>query len=515
MKKTILALGLVYALIGCKRDTAEEMNEQVLGNALTERVERVTLPESPLSKQDVDQVLKSFLEREHDFHWHWAKPEVIWSATHYGDSTVAIGYTINGVKSIDEVSHTINLKEGKWKATHDALIDLIVKVASESAGRPIEWKEIMIEDDEFLPILTIKMVDRNVIERLMNLENVRYIEPLDFRLVEQEEIDSRSSSGCSPSTYAMNSADYTWTTPNCYIPWNFNNMNIPSAWNSVQGQGITVGVIDAGISSSQALLNSSFNNGDSNVGRVRSLAYSLGTSAYTTCSHGTAMSGLAVGPRNNVGATTGVAYKSNLNFVRACNDVVLDASAERTAVKNALVYLGNTADVRVISMSIGTPFGSSVLLDGVNYAHNKGKMVMAAAGTSFSWTAWWGVIYPAAYSNCVAVTGVNESSQTCSDCHDGGEVDFTVIMERNSNDSRNSVSLPQSGSTLTYIGGSSAATATAAGIASLVWSVDPSMTRSQVLNLLTITSQNYPNQNGSKGWGNLNAAAAVNAAVNL
>ncbi|MBK8416854.1 MAG: hypothetical protein IPL22_21500 [Bacteroidetes bacterium] len=39
-----------------------------------------------------------------------------------------------------------------------------------------------------------------------------------------------------------------------------------------------------------------------------------------------------------------------------------------------------------------------------NYAYGLGKFILAAAGTSFSWTSWWGVIYPAAYSSCVAVT---------------------------------------------------------------------------------------------------------------
>ncbi|MFZ9942737.1 MAG: S8 family serine peptidase, partial [Bacteroidia bacterium] len=64
-----------------------------------------------------------------------------------------------------------------------------------------------------------------------------------------------------------------------------------------------------------------------------------------------------------------------------------------------------------------------------------------------------------------------------------------------------------------YIGGSSCATATAAGIAALVWSAKPRMSRAQVLNCLTSTSQNYPNRNSSKGYGNLNAHAAVNFAI--
>ena len=166
-------------------------------------------------------------------------------------------------------------------------------------------------------------------------------------------------------------------------------------------------------------------------------------------------------------------------------------------------------------MSVGYPFASNVMKDGVTYAYNKGKMIFAAAGTSFSWTSWWGVVYPAAYSQCIAITGVKENGATCASCHDGSQVDFTIPMERNSSSSRNSISLPLSGAAPTYIGGSSAATATAAGIAALVWSVNTSLTRTQVYNCLKNTSQFYPSLNSTKGYGNLNAAAAVAMAGTL
>ncbi|MBK5284277.1 MAG: S8 family serine peptidase, partial [Bacteroidia bacterium] len=221
----------------------------------------------------------------------------------------------------------------------------------------------------------------------------------------------------------------------------------------------------------------------------------------------------AVGPRNNQNATSGIAYKSSLHFIRGCDDVVLDESAELTGVKNALVAMGKIKQIKLISMSVGTPFYSSALYDGVVFAYNKGKMLIAAAGTSFSFTTWWGVIYPASFSQCVAVTGVKENGSTCSVCHDGGEVDFTIPMERDANSERNSLSLQLSGTTASYIGGSSAATATAAGIASLVWSVKPSLTRSQVHTILRNTSQYYPSSSSSHGYGNLNAGAAVALAL--
>jgi subtilisin family serine protease len=163
-------------------------------------------------------------------------------------------------------------------------------------------------------------------------------------------------------------------------------------------------------------------------------------------------------------------------------------------------------------MSVGTPFYSSALLDGVTYAYAKGKLIFAAAGTSFALTSWWGVIYPAAFAQCIAVTGVKENGNTCTTCHTGSQVRFTIPMERNIDNDRHTLSLSYTGYSPSYIGGSSCATATCAGIAALVWSARPSLTRTQVFDCMRLTAQ-YPVPVTNKGFGNPNASAAVTMAL--
>lgn len=509
------ALAVLLAIAGCKREPVSP-DDGASGptDVLQDKTTVVDVPQGePLSRADLDRVVIGKLEEKNDFHWEWVDLRTLWSATLYNDHSVAIGYKPAELGDVSDILAQVNVRSGKWRAVHDALITLILDGLNSDGHARVELKDILVEDDPVLPILTVHLTDKTVLTRLYNLRNVRYIEPLDYR--PQAEEEQRSSSGCSPSTYALNAADYSTLAPNALLPWNYTLHNIPTAWNAAQGQGITIGLIDGGISSSQPLLGSNFNNGYSNVGRTITTAFTYGSSAYTSCSHGNSMSGLAAGPRNDQGATSGVAYKSNLAFVRGTSDVLLDESAERTGVKNALIQLGDNTNVRVISMSIGWILNSGVLEDGVNYAYGKGKMLMAAAGTSFSWTSWWGVVYPAALTKCVAVTGVKENGSTCETCHDGPQVDFTIIMERNNNSSRNSLSLPMSGVTPSYIGGSSAATSTAAGIAALVWSAKPTATREQILQCLVSTAQYYPTPNGNKGYGNINAQAAVNAAAAL
>ncbi len=509
-KLTLTFLALIAGFISCtKPDPDSECGHDPI---LKVKENPVPIPSgNALSKTNLDDLVVGLLESRNDFRWEWVDLKTLWSAVQYGDKSLAIGYKPANVGDISQNINKINVRSGDYKRVHDALIQLILEELKLATGQAVTLDEILVEDDPVLPILTFRLTDRNVITRLYNLENVRYLEPLDYWPDNVERV--ASNEGCSSSTTAPNAADYTTITPGARLPWNFNNHTIPGAWTSSQGFGITIGVIDAGMSTSQTLLSSGFNNGDSNVGRSVSTDYTLGTSAFNSCYHGTAMTGLATGPRNNTNATTGVAYKSSLHFIRACNDVILDASTEKTAVKNACILMGNRSDVRVISMSIGAPFASSVLKDGVDFANAQGKLIMAAAGTSLSWTSWWGVIYPAAYSSCVAVTGVKESGSKCGSCHDGSQVLYTITMERTASTSRNSLSLPMSGVTPTYIGGSSAATSTAAGIAALVWSVKPNMTRAQVITCLTNTAQFYPTRNSTKGYGNLNAQAAVNYAI--
>ncbi len=502
-------IATIIILISCNKINQPEPDQQQLP-LLVKKTTIVEVPEQPLlPKDELDEIVMNTLEIKKDFRWQWVDIKTLCSAAQYNEQIMAIGYKPSGFGDISSSLHKINLNSAIWKQTHDALIDLIVNGINKNLSVPISWKDILVEDDNKLPILTIKLSDPTVITELYNLENVRYIEPMGYWPGSKE----RSSSGCSSSTTSLNSADWTNITPGCRLPWNFNNTNIPAAWNIAQGEGITIGVIDAGISSSQSLLGSSFNNGESNVNRTITSDYTYGNSAFTSCTHGTSMSGLAVGPRNNTNASTGVAYKSNLHFIRACADVVLDESAEQTGLKNALVKMGDRSNVRIVSMSVGSPFYSSAIYDGVVYAYNKGKMLVAAAGTSYSWLSWWGVVYPAAHSQCIAVTGVKENSSTCASCHDGSEVDFTVIMERSTNSNRNSLSLPSSGSTPKYIGGSSCATAMFSGVAALIWSAKPSLTREQIYTAIRNTSQYYPSVNSSRGYGNINAGAAINLAI--
>lgn len=164
-------------------------------------------------------------------------------------------------------------------------------------------------------------------------------------------------------------------------------------------------------------------------------------------------------------------------------------------------------------MSIGTIFSSGTVSDGITYAYNKGKLIFAAAGTSFSWTgSFVGVIFPASLWRTTAVTGVKQNNPLtrCSNCHEGSQVEFVMRMQRNSSNSRVAVSLANYSNQPAYSGGSSCATASLSGIAALVFANNPGISRSGVLNKLKVNASNYPFKSSKHGWGVVDASAAIN-----
>ena len=222
------------------------------------------------------------------------------------------------------------------------------------------------------------------------------------------------------------------------------------------------------------------------------------------------MAAVATAPRNNDNLPMGVAYNANLISYRAVEDVVIDDYHEKRGISEALTALANRNDVKIISMSLGYPFSIGRVKDAIRYAYKKGKMILAAGGTSTAYTTWYGVIFPASMKETVAVTGVKENIyEKCDDCHTGSKIDFTIQMQRTNGTSNNIPILSYYDNNSDYEGGSSIATATTAGVAALVWSKNPGWTREQVLEKIKKSSDFYPIKHPKFGYGNINVLKAV------
>ncbi len=117
--------------------------------------------------------------------------------------------------------------------------------------------------------------------------------------------------------------------------------------------------------------------------------------------HGTHVSGIAAANTNNGIGMAGLAPKASILAVR-----VLDEGGSGTLddVAQGIRYAADQG-AQVINLSLGGLLGTQTLREAVDYAWNKGSVVIAAAGNESSAKP----SYPAYYSNAIAVAATDQS----------------------------------------------------------------------------------------------------------
>ena len=339
--------------------------------------------QEPLTARQINDKINSFNQNGKKFYWKEASTHMLWSAVLKGNNLVTIGFGKNANDFDRSQSNSASQMQTE-------IMNLIKRYETN------QTEDLLIYEDSFLNLIDVRITKQETLEALRRNRNVRYVEPADYRYFTYESIGNpsdnqiQSSSGCGYSSSTLSTADYTTVTPNARVPWAFYKHNIPAAWSLTSGSGVTIGVVDTGLSPQQSLMNGSFNTGQSSgrfVQKYGTYVDSIWPWSTTTdgvndlCSHGTSMASVATAPRNNAGLPVGVAYNANLVSYRASSDVVLNGYHEQRGVQNAFTALGNRTDVKIISMSMGHIFSVGRIEDGVRYANKKVKLIFCSVGT--------------------------------------------------------------------------------------------------------------------------------------
>ena len=465
-----------------------------------------------------DKLMNQLIETQKTLDWAEVDNHTKWSALLLSDSIAAIGYQPADFKNLRSKMHLIDVTDEQWTAARNKVVNRILNLSNEINNTNYKQGEILPYGfHETLPHFLVKIENLEVLDELSQMPEVRYMHPMSYTIIPTSE---RSGEGCGNNSAVINSADYTSISPDAIQPWHHFEHMIDDAWGkSDQGEGIWVAVMDTGVSEDNPKFNDEWDEGDSAGRSIEKQGFYQNDGWEDECGHGSAMCGLVAAPRGYGDTPAGVAYRANLVSYRVTNDVRINSTDEQNGLANALVHAGDDSKIKIISISLGDVFSSGVVEDGIIYAHNAGKLIFAAAGTSTSFTNWYGVIFPADMPETVAVTGAVENSdfEECDICHTGNEVDFTVYMERDTSGNKaptltndNSAG-PYNG----YVGGSSAGTAIMSGMAALVWGNNPSYNKDQIFNRLIQTSSNYPDRDDEFGWGAVDACAAVDTSFNL
>ncbi|MFQ3611666.1 MAG: S8 family serine peptidase [Fimbriimonadales bacterium] len=225
--------------------------------------------------------------------------------------------------------------------------------------------------------------------------------------------------------------------------------------------------------------------------------------------HGTHCAGIAGGHINNGVGIAGVAgwNPSNANaqqFVQLMPVKVLTAQGYGTFadVARGITWAVDNG-ARIISLSLGATVGNQQIADAVNYAWNRGCLVVAAAGNNGTPDPF----YPAYYERAIAVAASDMNDRLTEFSQYGSWVDIAAPGLWIDSTVPNGWYEVWSGTSM--------ATPHVAGVAALIWSQAPNLTNQQVRQLIETQTDPYLPFEGRQiapGAGRLNAYRALSAA---
>jgi subtilisin family serine protease len=280
--------------------------------------------------------------------------------------------------------------------------------------------------------------------------------------------------------------------------WGVDAINAPEVWNqNITGNGIVVAVLDTGVDYNHPDLDGNiWQNADEIAGNgidddlngfiddirgwdfLYNDNYPMDLDVY---GHGTHVAGLIAAERNDFGIT-GVAYNAKIMPVRVLSSF---GSGEPNNIAAGIRYAANNG-ANVINLSFKKDYDTfNQLTDAIQYANNKGSVVVMAAGNSGGIQP----VYPAINADRwgIAVGSIDINGRMADTSNRAGSTPLDYVVAPG-------VDIYSTTPYDTYdiLTGTSMATPHVAGVAALVLNTNPTLTPGQVEYILTTTA----NRNG-------------------
>ncbi|WP_036481703.1 S8 family peptidase [Myxosarcina sp. GI1] len=280
--------------------------------------------------------------------------------------------------------------------------------------------------------------------------------------------------------------------------WNFHNINVEQAWDETKGNGVTVAVIDTGVTQVPDLKLTKFVKGYNFVSDKVDAADDNG--------HGTHVAGTIAQSTNNGYGVAGIAYEASIMPLK-----VLSSSGGGTVadIAEAIKFAAdNNADV--INLSLGGIGSSHLMQEAVDYAYAKGVTIIAAAGNENRNSA----SYPARYPHVMSVAATDATGVKAPYSNFGAGVDISAPGGSEAGKILQNTVDPSSGKSV-FVGfqGTSMAAPHVAGVAALVRASgieEPA----EVVNILKQSSRKIKEDPLNHfGAGQLDAGGAVKLAL--
>jgi len=272
--------------------------------------------------------------------------------------------------------------------------------------------------------------------------------------------------------------------------WYLFNIEAPDAWDKSLGEDVIIALVDSGVDLTHQDLadniladGKDFGDGDDDPGDENG--------------HGTMVCGVIAGIQNNGLGISGVAPESKilpLKINPGGND-----SFEASAVAEALLYASDYG-VTVINLSIEFEEESQLVEEAIDYAYNKGCLIIAAAGNSNNPI----VSFPASLDEVMAVSATDGTNVRASFSNYGPEIELSAPGEF--------IYTTSLGGGITIVDGTSFSAPLVSGVAALVAARNPYLEKEQLREYLIKTADDLgvAGRDDEYGYGKVNALKAVN-----
>ncbi|PTQ98831.1 subtilase family protein [Nitrosomonas nitrosa] len=276
-----------------------------------------------------------------------------------------------------------------------------------------------------------------------------------------------------------------------YYPngWHLPKIGSPTAWDSSQGAGITIAILDSGVDGSHPDLAAkmvpgwNFYNNNSNTADVRG--------------HGTKVAGAAAAITNNGTGVAGIAGQAKIMPIRVAD---AEGYGYDSLIIQGLTYAADKG-ARVANASYLGLSSSSAVQNAALYMKNKGGLVTVSGGNSGRLESF------AATSTMIPIAATDGNDNRTSWSSYGNYI---------------ALAAPGAGIWTTFIGGgygsvngTSFSSPITAGVIALMMAANPKMKNTDIEKILFTTAKDL----GTSGWdpyfghGRVDAAAAVQAVV--
>ncbi|WP_240627306.1 S8 family peptidase [Thermoflavimicrobium daqui] len=198
------------------------------------------------------------------------------------------------------------------------------------------------------------------------------------------------------------------------LPWGVKRIQAAKTWKVTQGQKVRIAVIDTGIYNEHPAIKENYRGG------VNILSPYFPPHDYN--GHGTHVAGIIAGSATDLGVI-GVAPRTHIYAVKAFNR---KGNANLSDLLTAINWCIENK-MQVVNMSFGMDKMSEVLRLAIQTAHQKGLIMVAAAGNRGLSTQ---IDYPARYPETIAVTSISNNDHISSFSNRGKGIDVAAPGEK-------------------------------------------------------------------------------------